>query len=76
MLGLSFLQALFMCFGTILLLVGEVTTPHVLMCIGCYVVAVLLQIAIELKDQRKANHTCHEITSHTFQNCYHQKDHK
>lgn len=53
MLGLSFLQALFMCFGTILLIVGEVTTPHVLMCVGCYVVAVLLQIAIELKDFNK-----------------------
>ena len=53
MLGLSFLQALFMCFGTILLIVGEVTTPHVLMCVGCYVVAVLLQIVIELKDFNK-----------------------
>ena len=53
MLGLSLLQALFMCFGTILLLVGEVTTPHVLMCVGCYVVAVLLQIVIELKDFNK-----------------------
>ena len=53
MLGLLFLQALFMCFGTILLIVGEVTTPHVLMCVGCYVVAVLLQIAIELKDFNK-----------------------
>ena len=53
MLGHSFLQALFMCFGTILLIVGEVTTPHVLMCVGCYVVAVLLQIAIELKDFNK-----------------------
>lgn len=53
MLGLSFLQALFMSFGTILLIVGEVTTPHVLMCVGCYVVAVLLQIAIELKDFNK-----------------------
>jgi hypothetical protein len=53
MLGLSLLQALFMCFGTILLIVGEVTTPHVLMCVGCYVVAVLLQIVIELKDFNK-----------------------
>ncbi len=53
MLGLSFLQALFMCFGTILLLFGEVTTPNVLMCVGCYVVAVLLQIVIELKDFNK-----------------------
>lgn len=53
MLGLSFLQALFMCFGTILLIVGKVTTPHVLMCVGCYVVAVLLQIAIELKEFNK-----------------------
>lgn len=53
MLGVSFLQALFMCFGTILLFVGEVTTPHVLMCVGCYVVAVLLQIVIELKDFNK-----------------------
>ena len=53
MLGLSFLQALFMCFGTILLIVAEVTTPHVLMCVGCYVVAVLLQIVIELKDFNK-----------------------
>ena len=53
MLGLSFLQALFMCFGTILLIVGELTTPHVLMCVGCYVVAVLLQIVIELKDFNK-----------------------
>ena len=53
MLGLLFWQALFMCFGTILLIVGEVTTPYVLMCVGCYVVAVLLQIAIELKDFNK-----------------------
>ena len=42
-----------MCFGTILLLFGEVTTPNVLMCVGCYVVAVLLQIVIELKDFNK-----------------------
>lgn len=53
MLGLSFLQSLFMSFGTILLFVGEVTTPQVLMCVGCYVVAVLLQIVIELKDFNK-----------------------
>ena len=53
MLGLLFWQALFMCFGTILLIVGEVTKPYVLMCVGCYVVAVLLQIAIELKDFNK-----------------------
>ena len=53
MLGLSLLQAIFMCFGTILLLVGKETTPHVLMCVGCYVVAVLLQIVIELKNFNK-----------------------
>lgn len=53
MLGISLLQAIFMCFGTILLFFGEVNTPQVLMCVGCYVVAVLLQIVIELKDFNK-----------------------
>lgn len=53
MLGLSFLRTLFMCFGTIAFFAGEATTPHVLMCVGYYVVAILLQIAIELKDFNK-----------------------
>lgn len=53
MLGVLLLQMLFIFFGTILLFFGEVTTPQVLMCVGCYVVAVLLQIVIELKDFNK-----------------------
>ena len=53
MLGLSFLRTLFMCFGTIVFFGAELTTPHVLMCVGFYVVAILLQIAIELKDFNK-----------------------
>ena len=53
MLGTCILQAVFIFFGTLLFLFGEITTPHVLMCIGCYVVAVLLQIVVELKDFNK-----------------------
>ena len=53
MLGVLLLQALFIFFGTILFFFGKVTTPQVLMCVGCYVVAVLLQIVIELKDFNK-----------------------
>lgn len=53
MLGLLTAQILFIFVGTFLFLWGEFITPHVLLCVGCYVVAVLLQIAIELKDFNK-----------------------
>ena len=53
MLGVLLLQMLFISFGTILFFFGKVTTPHIFMSVGCYVVAVLLQIVIELKDFNK-----------------------
>lgn len=53
MLGVLFLQIFFIFFGTILFFFGELITPHVLMCVGCYVIAALLQIVIELKDFNK-----------------------
>lgn len=53
MLGLLIAQILFIFVGTISFLCGEFITSHVLMCVGCYAIAVLLQIAIELKDFNK-----------------------
>ena len=53
MLGLLIAQILFIFVGTILFLYGEFITPLVLMCVGCYVIAALLQIVIELKDINK-----------------------
>lgn len=44
---------LFISFGTILFFVGKLITPHILMCVGCYAIAALLQIVIELKDFNK-----------------------
>lgn len=53
MLGTCILQAVFIFFGTVLFLFGEITTPQVLLCVGFYAIAALLQIVVELKDFNK-----------------------